>query len=742
MLSFNRIVKGGKCLTVGCNILRPKHSKISSVLPFQHSAFTFSRLSRSVTTLTSDIEAQHYADHKAPVCQLEIRNHFELLQEKEKRYAHHISRASWYGARVLLAQTTKDSENIYDFIISLFKEEKNNQMVALDQLQQKSGVDTETFQHWLQYSGQFLGNMGNYKSFGDTKFIPRISEAALEAIVKARGSQRVTDLFNSVKQNIFSVTPASKNLLGYVDDGHVSNYYSENVTKNDILEVQKFLESIEVDSLNTRLFKISETEFEVKVASAIVKDPEVHRTNQGKTIKIVYGDHHVSMKKIAKEIQAAIEYAANDDQRLMLEKYAESFTTGSISAHKESQKYWINDVGPTVESNIGFIETYRDPAGIRAEWEGFVAMVNKDRTKKFGVLVDNAERFISKLPWGADYEKDSFHKPDFTSLEVMSFATGGIPAGINIPNYDDIREYYGFKNVSLGNVLNAKSSNEKYPFLNEADRILYEKLKGPSFEVQVGIHELLGHGSGKLLAEQEQGKYNFDINNPPISPITKSPITTWYKPGETWGSVFKNIASSYEECRAESVALYLSTDKDALKVFGHTDISHEIGLADDIMYVGWLSMVRAGLLGLEFYNPTVKKWGQAHMMARYAILRVLLEAGQDFVKIERNTDDTDAIITLDRGKIMSVGMPAMHTFLQKIQVYKATADFEAGSALYAEMTRVPEDWNTLRDIVISHKQPRKLFVQANTVLEGDTVAMKEYPATVEGIVQSFVERSI
>ena len=219
--------------------------------------------------------------------------------------------------------------------------------------------------------------------------------------------------------------------------------------------------------------------------------------------------------------------------------------------------------------HAGFIEAYVDPWGGRAEWEGFVAIVDKAQSAKFSAFVNAAPEFIKDLPWGKDYEVDKFQSPDFTSLQVLSFATGGIPAGINIPNSAEIRENTGFKNVSLANILSAKAAGEVVTFIAPEERELYEKWEGKAFAVQVANHELLGHGTGKQMMRDASGKgINFDEKTL-VNKVTGQVVgpEDGYKPGETYGSKIGPVSSSMEECRAESVALYLASNKEILNLF-------------------------------------------------------------------------------------------------------------------------------------------------------------------------------
>ncbi|XP_060679496.1 dipeptidyl peptidase 3 [Hemiscyllium ocellatum] len=612
---------------------------------------------------------------------------------------------------------------------------------------------------FLVYAAGVYSNMGNYKSFGDTKFVPNLPQEKFKALVwnSAAYKQKpgeIECLWRVCGQLIFSLDDRQKQ-LGLGEKG-ITTYFSGNCALKDAELAQKFLDSKDISAYNTRLFKTEGADgkllYEVRLASVMKDDVPAEGESDNKCgvyefdgvmFRVVRGDYSPLMKRVAENLEKAKEYAASPNVVQMLGQYIRSFTTGSIDAHKEGSKHWIKDTGPIVESYIGFIESYRDPYGSRGEFEGFVAVVNKDMSAKFAQLVASAERLLPELPWPKEFEKDRFLKPDFTSLDVLTFAGSGIPAGINIPNYDDIRQTVGFKNVSLGNVLAVAYSTqkEKLTFLEEDDKDLYIKWRSPSFEVQVGLHELLGHGSGKLFVQDKNGKFNFESDV--VNPETGETIQSWYSHGETWDSKFSTVASSYEECRAECVGMYLCLNREVLKIFGHEGPD-----ADQVIYVNWLTMVRAGVLGLEFYTPESQQWRQAHMQARFVILRVLLEAGQGFVTVRQITGTDgkpDAIITLDRSKIPTVGKTALEEFLRKLQVYKSTADVESGRALYSRYSEVtdsePERFLSLRETVLLRKEARKMFVQANTRVEADgDVQFLSYDGTAAGLIQSFVDR--
>lgn len=133
------------------------------------------------------------------------------------------------------------------------------------------------------------------------------------------------------------------------------------------------------------------------------------------------------------------------------------------------------------------------------------------------------------------------------------------------------------------------------------------------------MHELLGHGSGKLLQEESDGTKNYSSFL--IDPLTGLPPAFFYSPGDTYDSRFGPLSSAYEECRAEAVGLYLSLEPSVLSIFGH-----EGEQAEDVLYVNWLSLVWAGAgRALEMWEPG-RGWLQAHSQVNSNYLQVEIKS--------------------------------------------------------------------------------------------------------------------
>lgn len=202
------------------------------------------------------------------------------------------------------------------------------------------------------------------------------------------------------------------------------------------------------------------------------------------------------------------------------------------------------------------------------------------------------------LPWPKEMEKDSFLAPDFTTLEVICFASNGCPLGINIPNYDDIRCDEGFKNVYLGNAMASVSMKTVQFATEEQAKILSDNML-KCYEVHVACHELLGHGTGKLLYRKPDGSaWTFK------DPLTGEDFESCYEEQEVWNTKFGAISTSYEECRADTCGFYLCTIKEVYDLFGIQD--HEV---NTMLWVNCMSQFRKGTLGLPLYNAETKKWG-------------------------------------------------------------------------------------------------------------------------------------
>jgi len=118
-------------------------------------------------------------------------------------------------------------------------------------------------------------------------------------------------------------------------------------------------------------------------------------------------------------------YAQSHSQKSILDHYIRNFISGDLREYRRGQEIWVKDVSPSIEHIFGFVETCRDPHGVRAEWEGVVCIADPEETKKMEVFVASAAKFCTLLPWAtAENEGKGLFEKDVVVIPQCAIVHG------------------------------------------------------------------------------------------------------------------------------------------------------------------------------------------------------------------------------------------------------------------------------------------------------------------------------
>ncbi|KAH8695781.1 dipeptidyl peptidase III [Phaeosphaeriaceae sp. PMI808] len=557
--------------------------------------------------------SSHVPPGGAAIHQLQIKPIFDALEPREKLYAHFLARAAWHDSRIIMQQVSLESPDIFDFIIDVHQACGGN----WDDLVAPHDITAAELGSFLEYAGMFLCNLDNFYGEDDQKFVPNLDEETLLKIASI--SPKTGENLQKFIKPLLSTPPYS---LGMPGQNAQSGYYpgSEPISEDEISKVSEAMAKWSIGPENTRRIPKDQ----IELADGVV---------------LVRGDHAEELKKVCAALEKAKQYASNSKQEQYLTHYIECFSYGNLEAFRKSMKAWVTDVSARVENLIGFIEPYRDPAGIRSEWEAMIGIADLEETSRLKRFVDSFTVFIRQLPWAVPdvnngkgpFEKNLFEAPDFTSVHAIAVCGSIVFEAANLPNYDDIREICGFKNIVLANRLSV-NNNPKLPcyWVDAPELESYKRCTHIVRFLTTAIHELIGHGTGKLFTK------------PPISPLGGKAIGSHYLPGQTWNTVFGKLSGTVEECRAILVSEYLMDNEELLSIFGYNKTSTIT--ADDLLYATYLGIGVDGLQALEHYNAQSGEWGQVHHQAHFSIFKHLLEDGGDVIQVTHDVESSNLTV--------------------------------------------------------------------------------------------------
>ncbi len=549
---------------------------------------------------------------------------FDALPSGQKVLLWHLYQAALAGRDIYYDQRYRYNLEMRDFLETLVRHD--------------AALPADVAREVWRYTKLFWINSGGYNNLTARKFVMMLSPeglvAAAQAVAAAGGvfrpsaDESVDDLARRLSP--LFLDPSFEPMVTNKTPG----------AGGDLLR----------DSANNMYLGVSVADLDGFVEQYPLTSRLVKR--DGRLEEEVYrigGLYSEYLERIVAHLQAAIP-CATPGLAGALTALIQWYRTGEESDRTAFDVAWVQATDSPIDTMNGFTEVYMDARGIKGAWEGIVYYVNHEKTARIRALAENAQWFEDRMPFAPAYRKPVVLGVTATAIEVVveSGDAGPLtPIGVNLPNDQRVREVHGSKSVTLSNVTEAyeNSTTDEYRREFTWSDEEFERAKrwgAVAGELATEIHEVLGHGSGRMAAGAAG------------------------QPQE----LLKEQYSALEETRADLVALYFCADPRLV----------ELGIvpADEhaeVIRTEYEAFARTALVQLRRVREGTQL-EEDHMRNRQAIVHWLL-AHTEALSVRVHEGKTYHV--LESVERFRDGVGAM---LREVQRIKSEGDYAAAKTLF------------------------------------------------------------
>ena len=553
---------------------------------------------------------------------------FDDLTLSQKKLIYFLTEAALHGRDILWDQNGKYNLPIRQLLESVYTNYTGDR-------------SSEEFRNFELYLKQVEFGNGVYHHYSTDKFTPRFSQKWFDAQVSALEKADRLPVNKSqlpvLAKVIFDpsfmpkrvnqaagqdlITTSAVNMYENVTQPEVEAYYAALKDTTDLTPVSY--------GLNSRL---------VKDADGTIRE-QVYK---------VGGYYSDAIEKIVADLEKALPFAENQQQKAVIVELVKFYRTGSLKTFDDYSILWAEDTDSQVDFINGFIESYGDPLGMTGSWESIVNFRDEKSSARTRTLASSAQWFEDHSPVDPKFRKPEVKGVSAKVINAAILAGDAYPAtpiGINLPNANWIRAAHGSKSVTIENITRAYDDashgngfNEEF-VIDQPTIDLLDKYLFITDNLHTDLHECLGHGSGRLM--------------PGVDP-----------------DALKEHGSAIEEARADLFALYYLADPKMI----------ELGLLDnpEAYKAEYYKYILNGLMTQLMRIEPGKDIEEAHMRNRQLIAAWAFDHGHKDNVIELVKKNGKTFIRInDYNKLRDLFGQLLH----EIQRIKSEGDYAAGAAL-------------------------------------------------------------